>query len=125
MNAWYAVLADLVLLLHLGFILFVTLGGLLVLRRRRLAWLHVPAVAWGVTVEWTGWICPLTPLENHLRVLAGGVGYQGDFIRHYLLATIYPEGLTRGIQIELGIFALALNIAVYAYVLRRGTRLHP
>ncbi len=122
MNAWYAVLADLVLLLHLGFILFVALGGLLVLRRPRLAWLHIPAVSWGVTVEWTGWICPLTPLENHLRILAGGAGYQGDFIRHYLLATIYPEGLTRGIQIVLGIFVLALNIAIYAYVLRRSRR---
>jgi hypothetical protein len=121
-NTWYAVLADLILLLHLGFILFVVLGGLLVLRRRRLAWLHIPAVAWGVTVEWTGWICPLTPLENHLRTLAGGAGYQGDFIRHYLLATIYPEGLTRGIQIVLGIFALVLNIAIYAYVLRRSRR---
>jgi hypothetical protein len=110
----YSLLADLVLLLHLAFILFVLLGGLLVLRRPRLAWLHLPAAAWGVMVELAGWYCPLTPLENRFRALAGEARYAGDFIQHYLLAAIYPEGLTREVQIGLGLIALLVNAALYA-----------
>lgn len=119
---FYAWLANLVLLLHLGFILFVALGGLAVLRWPRLAWLHLPCVAWGVAVELMGWYCPLTPWENHFRQLAGQQGYEGDFIQHYLLATIYPEGLTREIQIGLGLGLLLINVAVYARLMIRRAR---
>lgn len=114
----YAFLADLILVVHLGFILFVVLGGLGVARRPWLAWLHLPCVAWGVAVEMMGWYCPLTPLENHFRLLAGEAGYQGGFIQHYLLAAIYPEGLTREIQITLGLIALGLNIVIYVWLAR-------
>ncbi len=118
----WGLLADLVLLLHLAFILFVVLGGLLVLRRPWLAWLHLPAAAWGVAVELAGWYCPLTPLENRFRALAGEAGYAGDFIQHYLLATIYPEGLTREVQIALGLAALLVNAALYALLLHKRRR---
>lgn len=115
----HALLADLVLIVHLGFILWVVLGGLAVLRRPRLAWLHLPCVTWGVAIELFGGYCPLTPLENHFRILAGQTGYAGDFIQHYLPALIYPAGLTRGIQIALGLFALTVNLAIYARLLKR------
>lgn len=118
----HALLADLILLLHLAFILFVVLGGLLVYRHAWVAWLHVPAVVWGVVVELMGWICPLTPLENRLRALAGQGGYDGDFIGAYLLAVIYPDGLTREIQIGLGLGALLLNLLVYGRLLARRRR---
>lgn len=113
-----AVLADLVVLLHLAFILFVMLGGLLVLRRRRLMWLHLPVVAWGAAIEFVGWICPLTPLENRLRAAAGEAGYSGGFIEHYLIPLIYPTGLTREVQWLLGALVLLVNAAVYWRVLR-------
>ena len=113
-----AVLADLVVLLHLAFILFVMLGGLLVLRRRRLMWLHLPVVAWGAAIEFVGWVCPLTPLENHLRAAAGEAGYSGGFVEHYLIPLIYPEGLTRELQWLLGALVLLVNAAVYWRVLR-------
>ena len=99
----YRLLADALLVLHLGFVLFVVLGGLLVLRRPRLAWLHLPAVVWGAAIEFTGGICPLTPLENRWRVQAGGSGYQGGFIEHYVTAALYPDGLTRGVQLARGV----------------------
>ncbi len=118
----YAFLANLVLLLHLAFILFVALGGLAVLRWPRLAWLHLPCVAWGVTVEWMGWYCPLTPLENHYLRLAGAQGYEGDFLQHYLLSTIYPEGLTRETQTAIGLAALLINALVYGWLLMRRRR---
>lgn len=113
-----AVLADLVVLLHLAFILFVMLGGLLVLRRRRLMWLHLPVVVWGAAIEFVGWICPLTPLENRLRAAAGEAGYSGGFIEHYLIPLIYPAGLTRELQWLLGALVLLVNAAVYWRVLR-------
>ncbi|HET9679548.1 MAG TPA: DUF2784 domain-containing protein, partial [Gammaproteobacteria bacterium] len=87
---FYALLADLTVLLHFGFILFVLGGGLLVLWRRWLVWLHVPIAVYGVLVEWVGWICPLTPLENNFRLLAGQAGYADGFVAHYLLPIIYP-----------------------------------
>ncbi|MGH7290547.1 MAG: DUF2784 domain-containing protein [Myxococcota bacterium] len=111
--------ADLVLVLHAAFVVFAMLGGLLVLRWRRLLWLHLPAVAWGALVELNGWICPLTPLESSLRVAAGDPGQRGDFIEHQLDALLYPTALTRGDQIALGVTLLVLNAAVYALVLRR------
>jgi hypothetical protein len=108
-------LADAVLVLHLAFVLFVAAGVLAVARWRRLAWLHLPAVAWGVGISLTGTVCPLTPLEQWLRTRAGQQGYAGGFIEHYLLGIVYPEGLTRGLQIGIGIAALGLNLAAYAW----------
>lgn len=115
----YQLLANGVLALHLAFILFAVLGGLLVLRRRWLAFLHLPAMAWAALISFMGWICPLTPLENRFRRAAGQAGYEGGFIEHYLLAVIYPEGLTRGFQIGAGLFVLVLNFGVYGYLLFR------
>lgn len=115
-------LADLVLVLHLLFVVFVVCGGLPALRWPRLAWLHLPALAWGVIIEYTGWICPLTPLEQRLRVQAGEAGYAGGFIEHYLLPLLYPSGLTRPTQWLLGTLVLGINAFVYALLLRRLKR---
>jgi hypothetical protein len=115
-------LADLVLLAHLAFVLFVACGGLLVLRRPKIAWLHLPAAAWGVWIEFTGWICPLTPLEVSLRLRGGESGYAGGFISHYVAALLYPAGLTRGAQIVLGLSALLLNVVIYSCIVVRGRR---
>ena len=115
----YRALADLVLLLHLAFVLFVVLGGLLVLRRPKVAWLHLPAAAWGVLIEFAGWICPLTPLEVSWRIRGGEAGYAGGFIAHYVTAALYPVGLTRGVQIGLGAFALLLNLTIYSWITAR------
>jgi uncharacterized protein DUF2784 len=112
--------ADLVVVLHFAFVLFVVFGGLLVLWWPRVAYLHVPAAIWGALIEFTGWICPLTPLENALRARAGQAGYQGDFVEHYILPALYPAALTRDIQLLLGAIVLLLNLAIYAYVLRRS-----
>lgn len=115
----YRLLADLVVVVHIGFVLFVALGGLLVMRWRRAAWVHLPAAAWGVLIEYSGWICPLTPLETELRERAGEARYSGDFIAHYALPLLYPEKLTRMTQIVLGSAALVLNAVVYWRILRR------
>ncbi len=115
-------LADLIVVVHLAFILFVMLGGLAVLRWPRLAWAHVPAVLWGVWIEFSGGICPLTPLENHFRVLAGEAGYDGGFVEHYLIPLIYPHDLTRGTQFVLGAIVIAVNLAVYGWRWRRARR---
>ena len=112
-------LADLVVVLHFVFVAFVVFGGLLALRWPAIIWLHVPAVIWGALIEFTGWICPLTPLENRLRAAAGESTYHGDFIARYILAALYPEGLTRTHQLMLGGLALAINAAIYAVVFRR------
>jgi len=111
--------ADIVVLLHLGFILFVALGGLLVLRWPRLAWAHLPAAVWGALVEFTGWICPLTPLENRLRVAAGDLAYTGGFIERYIVPIVYPTGLTRGMQLALGTAVIVINLAIYCRLLNR------
>lgn len=105
---------DTVLLLHLAFILFVMLGGLLVLRWRRLMLLHVPAIAWAAFVELAGTVCPLTSVENRLRVAAGMSGYAGDFVEHYLLRVIYPDGLTRQTQWLLAVLVIIVNAVIYA-----------
>ena len=115
----YGLLADLVLLAHAGFVVFVVLGGLPVLRWPRLAWLHLPAVAWGAGIEFAGAICPLTPLEIHLRSLAGQQGYAGGFVEHYVFALLYPEGLTRNVQLALGLLVVVINSLLYAIVWRR------
>jgi Protein of Unknown function (DUF2784) len=116
----YRLLAGAVVVLHLGFVVFVAAGGLLVWRWRRLAWVHLPAVAWGVWIELSGGICSLTPLENDLRRLGGETAYGGDFVAHYLLPVLYPEGLDRGIQAALAGAVLALNAAAYWRLLRRA-----
>lgn len=110
--------ADLVVLAHFGFILFVALGGFLALRWRKIAWVHFPCVSWGVLIEWFGWLCPLTPLEYRLRKLAGEAGYTGGFIDHYIVPLVYPAGLTRKVQIGLGVLVLLINLLVYGRVLR-------
>jgi uncharacterized membrane protein YhhN len=93
----YRWLADLVVVLHFGFVLFVVGGGLLALRWPRLARVHLPTAVWGVLIEFGGWLCPLTPLENWLRRRSGGAGYAGGFVEHYVLPVLYPSGLTRGV----------------------------
>lgn len=114
------IVADAVLIVHFAFILFVVFGGVLLLRWPRIAWLHVPAVFWAAVVELTGWICPLTPLENTLRRSAGQPAYAGDFVEHYLLALIYPEGLTRGTQMLLALLVIAVNALFYSVLLSRS-----
>lgn len=118
----YRLLADLVFLAHLAFVLFVVLGGIAVWWKPKLAWLHLPAVAWGALIEFAGWICPLTPWEQSLRRLAGENGYSGGFVEHYLFPLLYPEGLTRDVQIVLGVLVLAINGFAYALILRRRSR---
>src|SRR4026207_442146 len=115
----YRLLADLVLILHLAFMVFVLCGGLLMLKWRRIAWLHLPAAFWGAVVECTGWICPLTPLENWLRAQGGQATYSSDFIAQYLLPLLYPDNLTRGIQLLLGTMVVVLNAAIYWWLWRR------
>jgi len=121
MASW---LADAVLL-HLLFIVFAVGGGLLALRWRWMPWLHLPALTWGATVELTGWICPLTPLENALRRAGGAAGYAAGFIERYLLPLIYPGALTRELQFVLGGTLLLINAVVYAVVWRRRQRRKP
>jgi len=116
----YLVLADMVVAIHFAFVLFVVLGGLLVFKWRRLARLHVPAALWGAFIEATGWICPLTPLENRLRVTGGGAGYRAGFIEHYVLPILYPAGLTRSSQVLLGISVVVLNLGIYSWILLRS-----
>lgn len=115
----FQLLARVVVVIHLGFVVFVVLGGLIVMRRPRLAWLHIPAAAWGVAVEYAGWVCPLTPLESMLRERAGLPAYSGGFIGNHLLPLLYPANLTRGTQILLGTVALAVNAFVYVRLARR------
>jgi hypothetical protein len=114
--------ADTLVVLHLGFVLFVLLGGVLVYRWPRWAWVHVPAFAWGAMIEFNNWICPLTPLEQRLRMAAGEDGYSGGFVEHYLLPMLYPEGLTREIQLGLGLLVLGVNVLVYGGWLWRMRR---
>lgn len=115
----YRFAADGVVLIHLLFVLFVICGGLLVRINRRWAIVHLPAVLWAATVEFTGWYCPLTPLENRLRQESGGAGYNAGFVEHYLLPLLYPEALTREVQIGLGLLVLAINVLWYWLACRR------
>lgn len=118
----YRLLADLVVLLHLAFVVFAVAGGLLVLRWRWVAWLHLPALAWAAFVEFSGRICPLTPLENTLRAAGGEAGYAGDFVEHYLLPVLYPVGLTQDVQLLLGAGLVVLNACVYGFLAWRRPR---
>jgi hypothetical protein len=119
---WYRVAADLVVGLHFAFILFVMLGGFLAWRWRRAAWVHLPVAAWGALIEFAGWICPLTPLENSLRRAAGDAGYAGGFIEHYVIPVVYPSGLTPAIQVALGVAVLVVNGVAYGVLLMRRKR---
>ena len=116
------VAANAVVLLHVAFIVFVIFGASLALKWRWVAWLHVPAVLWGAAVEFFGLICPLTPVEMHLREAAGMSTYGGDFVGHYLLPVMYPAGLTPAVQLWLGAFVVVANVAIYALVIRRSYR---
>jgi hypothetical protein len=115
----YRLLADVVLLIHAGFVLFVVSGGFLALRWRRMALLHIPAAVWGVLIEYSGWTCPLTPLENSLRARGGEAIYHGGFIDHYVTSFLYPTGLTRSVQLVLGTIALLINAVAYCLLLLR------
>jgi hypothetical protein len=121
----FRVLADLTVVLHLAFIVFVVCGGLLALRWRRLPWIHLPAAAYGVALEIQGWICPLTPLENSLRRQAGDTGYAGGFIEHYILPIVYPSGLTPEVQLALAAIVVVVNVAAYSLVIRARRLRHP
>ena len=112
----YQILADLLVMLHMAFILFAMFGGLLVLKRTWVVLLHLPCLIWAVLIEWQGWICPLTPLELRLRELAGDAGYAGGFIDHYFLPLIYPTGLTPSLQVVLAVGLLCLNLVIYGYL---------
>jgi len=118
----FRILADATVVLHLAFVFFVVLGGLIVVRWPRLAWVHLPSAAWAAWIEFAGWICPLTPLENWLREQSGGRAYTSSFIEHYLLPILYPEALSRELQWALGGFVLVINAAVYLVVFRRRFR---
>ena len=110
---FYQLAADAVVLLHFAFILYVLLGGLLSYKWLWLLWLHPPAVAWAAVITMAGWICPLTPLENKLRAAGGGGHYSSGFIAHYILPVIYPAGMSRELQITMGIALLVVNALVY------------
>jgi hypothetical protein len=118
----FEILADATVVLHFAFVLFVAFGGLLVARWPRVAWLQLPAVGWGVWVELSGSICPLTPLENWLRQRGGGPTYASSFVEHYIVPILYPTSLTLELQWVLGSLVLAINAGVYFVVLRRRSR---
>ena len=120
------VLATVVVLVHMAFVAFVVAGGVLALRWPRVAWVHLPAALWGAMIALAGFICPLTPLENWLRVRGGASAYDTGFLEHYLLPILYPAAMTRGLQIATGVLVVLLNVLVYARVLgrRRASRWH-
>lgn len=115
---FYWIAANLLVVVHLGFVCFVVAGGLLVLKWRWVILVHIPAMLWGALIEFQGWICPLTPLEQQFWQLAGQAGYTGGFIENYLLPILYPAFLQRDIQIILGTVVLLINIAVYGWVIK-------
>jgi hypothetical protein len=115
----YDFLANVIVGFHFLFILFVVFGGWLVIRYPKIAFVHLPAAFWGALVEYSGWICPLTPLENHLRNLAGETSYSGDFIQRYLIPVMYPENLTPKIQLVLGSIVVIVNVIVYMIAVRK------
>jgi hypothetical protein len=116
----YRALGDFVLLLHMAFVLFATLGGFLVFKWRRVAWFHIPAALWAALIEVVGWECPLTPLENWLRRRGGEAGYQTGFIERYLLPLIYPAPFPRGLHVVLGLLVMGVNLAIYWRIWRRS-----
>ena len=113
MTSWYGVLADFVVLIHFSFVLFVIGGGVLVLKRRGWAWLHIPAAIWGTLIEVGGWICPLTYWENALREKAGEQVYTGDFVATYIMPILYPDALTRELQWLFAVLVIVINAFIY------------
>ena len=120
----YRALADCVVLLHAAFVAFVVLGGFVAWRWRGVVWAHVPAALWGAAIEYGGWVCPLTPLENALRARAGLEGYRGGFIEHYVIPLLYPAGLTRPAQTVLGTVVVVVNLIAYGVLVRGGSLRH-
>lgn len=118
----FSILADLVVVAHFLFVLFVVFGGLLSLYKQGWAWLHIPAAIWGAIVEFMGWICPLTPLENELRIQGGGDAYAPDFIERYITSLLYPSGLTGRFQFMLGAFVIVINLSIYGWFIWRRNR---
>jgi hypothetical protein len=118
----FRIAADAIVVVHLAFILFVVFGGLLVVRWRRVVWVHLPAAAWGAWIEVAGWVCPLTPLENRLRERGGGPMYTSTFIDQYLLPVLYPPGLSREIQWALAAIVIVVNAVVYVVAVRGRIR---
>jgi hypothetical protein len=118
----YHILADLVVVVHLLFVIYAIFGGLLVLKWKFTVFLHIPALLWGTVVEARGWICPLTPLENRFRMEAGQTGYSGGFVDNYVVPVLYPENLTRTDQLVLALFLVTINVVIYVFVIRRLTR---
>ncbi len=112
------ILADAVLLFHFAFVLFAVFGGIAVFFKRRIAWFHIPAVLWSSIVNLCSWICPLTPLENYFRSLAGDAGYGGGFVQHYIESLVYPEGMPRNFELIAGISIIVWNVLVYTFILR-------
>lgn len=121
----YRGLADLIVVIHLAFVLFAVLGGFLVLKWKRCAWIHVPTVVWAALIEFVGWVCPLTPFENWLRERGGAIAYRSGFVEHYILPLLYPTVLTRSLQIALGLLVLILNLVIYGWVWRRIVKAEP
>lgn len=121
----FRLLADLTVVVHLAFVFFILFGGVLVIRRPAIAWAHLPVVAWGALLEFAGWICPLTPLENYLRARGGEAVYEGSFVERYVMPLLYPQALTRELQFVLGGVVLALNAAIYAVAFTRRRRRRP
>lgn len=118
---FYRIAADLVVLVHFAFVLFVALGGFLVIRWNGLAWVHLPVAIYGAVIEFIGFLCPLTPLENWLRRKGGQAGYDGGFVETYLMKILYPDGLTRRVEITLGIIVIVLNVIAYGIAIKRRT----
>ncbi len=118
----YRIAADTLVVVHLAFVAFVVLGGLLLLLWPRLVWVHLPAALWGAAIALTGIICPLTPMENYFRRQAGLAEYNTSFIEHYFLPLLYPARLTRGLQVSLGLAVVIINVAIYAWLYRRWSR---
>ena len=118
----YRILADTTVIVHFAFIIFVIAGGLLVLRWRRVMWAHLPVVAYGILIEFLGWVCPLTPFEQWLRRMAGQAAYTGTFTEQYITPIIYPPGLSHPVQIALGVAVFVINAMVYGWILWRHRR---
>ena len=118
----YSLAAGFVVIVHAAFVVFVVAGGLLVLRWPRVSWIHLPAALWGALIEFQGWVCPLTPIEQRLWDQAGRHGYDGGFIDHYIAPVLYPTGLTRNTQIVLGLLLVGVNVAVYGVAILRARR---
>jgi hypothetical protein len=120
MSYWIA--AHLVIVLHFGFVFFVVLGGFMAWRWRWVLFLHIPAALWGALIEYQGWVCPLTPLEQRLRKEAGQAGYSGGFIEQYLLPVLYPSSLSREMQVTLATLVIVINMVAYGWMIGRGRR---